>query len=149
MIQQPDSTANASLYERIDQIGVVVHSVDECVRTYEKILGEESFVVVEGEEPALLGDGREIMIAGKLGFAQLGEVQLELIEITSGPSIHVDFLEKNGEGIHHVGMLVSDFEERIERFKEMGIGVLQQGTGMNRYAYMDTSPVILELIESV
>jgi len=137
-----------SLFERVDQIGVVVRNVDECIRTYEKIFGEGTFVVIEGEEPAVLADGREVMIKGKLAFAQLGPVQLELIEIKGGPSIHVDFLENNGEGIHHVGVYVPDYDERIEKFRKMGINVLQQGKGMRRYAYLDTKPVMLELIEN-
>ena len=140
------SESNGSLFERVDQIGIVVRDVDECVRNYEKIFGEESFVVVEGEEPAVLADGREVMIKGKLGFAQLGPVQLELIEIKDGPSIHVDFLKKNGEGIHHVGIYISGFDERIEEFRKMGIKVLQQGKGMRRYAYLGTKPLMLEPI---
>ena len=147
-MEQSEGKPNASIFQRVDQIGVVVRDVDECVRNYEKIFGKESFSVIEGEEPAVLGDGREITIKGRLAFAQLGAVQLELIQIIEGPSIHVDFLETNGEGIHHVGMYVPDFDERVEGFKKMGIQVLQQGKGMRRYAYMDTKPVMLELIEN-
>lgn len=143
-MKEPDK----SLFDHVDQIGVVVRDVDECVRNYEKIFGKDSFVVVEGEEPSVLGDGREIMIKGKLAFAQLGSVQLELIEIKEGPSIHVDFLETNGEGIHHIGAYVSDFDNEIEKFRQKGITVLQEGKGMRRYAYLDTEPVILELIEA-
>lgn len=135
------------LFGRIDQVGVVVRSVDETIRNYEPIFGKDAFVVVEGEAPATLGDGREIMIKGKLAFLQLGEVQLELIEIKDGPSVHVDFLERCGEGIHHVGVYVPDFDKRLEEFRTRGIGILQQGQGARRYAYMDTKPVILEFIE--
>ncbi len=142
------SQSNTSLFERVDQIGVVVRDVDACIRAYEKILGEGAFVSIEGEEPAILGDGREIMIRGKLAFAQLGPVQLELIEIKGGPSIHVEFLETNGEGIHHIGVYVSDFDERLEKFRKLGVNVLQQGKGMRRYAYLDTKPIMLELIEN-
>jgi methylmalonyl-CoA/ethylmalonyl-CoA epimerase len=138
---------NGMLFDRIDQVGVVVHSVDECVRTYEKIFGQGAFVVVEGEGQATLADGREVVIKGKLAFAQLGPVQIELIEIKEGPSVHVDFLKKNGEGIHHLAEYVSDFDEAVERFRKVGIKVLQLGSGMRRYAYMDTKPFILELIE--
>jgi len=144
---EQENQANDSLFSRIDQVGVVVRSVDETVRHYETIFGEDAFVVVEGEAPATLGDGREIKIRGRLAFVQLGEVQLELIEIKDGPSIHVEFLERCGEGIHHVGMYVSDFDRRIQEFRERGIGVLQRGQGARRYAYMDTKPVIVELIE--
>ena len=115
---------NDSLFGRIDQVGIVVRSVDETIRNYEPIFGKDVFVTVEGEAPATLGDGREVMIKGKLGFLQLGEVQLELIEIKDGPSIHVDFLERYGEGIHHVAMYVTDFDEKLEEFQKKGIGIL-------------------------
>lgn len=142
------SQSNESLFERVDQIGVVVRDVDACILAYEKILGEGAFVTIEGEEPAVLGDGREVMIKGKLAFAQVGPVQLELIQILGGPSIHVEFLENGGEGIHHIGVYVPDFDERLEKYREMGINVLQQGKGIRRYAYLDTKPIMLELIEN-
>ncbi len=142
-----ENTSQSSLFERVDQVGIVVRDVDECVGYYEKLFGKGSFVVVEGESPAVMADGSEAVIKGRLAFAQLGPVQLELIQILDGPSIHVDFLESEGEGLHHVGVYVSDFDERLERFREKGIGVLQRGEGMRRYAYLDTKPVILELIE--
>ncbi|MBI4830427.1 MAG: VOC family protein, partial [Candidatus Lindowbacteria bacterium] len=101
MMEDTSDKLKGSIFNRIDQVGIVVRDVDECVRSYEKIFGEGAFVTVEGEEPATLADGREVAIKGKLAFAQLGPVQIELIEIKEGPSIHVDFLRTNGEGIHH------------------------------------------------
>lgn len=148
MMEQADQKPGAPLFGRIDQIGVVVSSVDECVRRYEQIFGEGSFVVVEGEAPAKLGNGQEVMIKGKLAFLQLGPVQVELIEILDGPSIHLDFLKNHGEGIHHVAMYVSDFDDRLAEFRTKGLRVLQQGQGLRRYAYLDTKPFVLELIES-
>ena len=146
-MNQPEGQAANSLFDRVDQVGIVVRNVDESIKYYEQIFGKDAFVVIEGEAPATLADGREVMITGKLAFAHLGPLQIELIEIKKGPSVHVDFLETNGEGIHHIAMNVTDFDERLERFKQKGIGVLQQGQGMRRYAYLDTKPLILELIE--
>lgn len=145
---EPEGKASDPLFGRVDQIGIVVRDVDECVKHYEKFFGEGTFVVVEGEGPATLADGREVLITGKLAFAQLGPIQIELIQIKEGPSVHVDFLENRGEGIHHIAIHVSDFDERLKRFRQQGIEILQQGRGMHRYAYMDTKPIILELIES-
>jgi hypothetical protein len=143
-----ENAAQGSLFGRVDQVGIVVRDVDSSVKEYEKFFGEGSFAVFEGEQPAILGDGREIMIKGRLAFAQLGDVQVELIQILEGPSIHVDFLEQNGEGIHHVGVYTPTFDSDLEGFEKKGIGILQQGTGIRRYAYMDTKPFILELIEA-
>ena len=142
-----DNIALDSLFGRVDQVGIVVRDAEKSAKYYEKFFGVDSFSFMEAEATAILGDGREIAIRGKLGFAQLGPVQIELIEIISGPSIHVDFLEKNGEGIHHIGVFTPDLDRDIARFKEEGIDVLQAGAGGMRYAYMDTKPFILELIE--
>ena len=146
-----DTTSTQSsdqLFTSITQVGIVVRDVDECVSNYEKIFGKDSFVVVEGEGEATLADGRDVTIKGKLGFCQLGPIQLELIQILDGQSCHVDFLRENGEGIHHVATEVTDLDKEIEKYREQGIGLLQRGRSLRRYAYMDTKPIILELIEN-
>jgi len=147
-MEQADTQSNDRLFTNIEQVGIVVHDVDECISEYEKIFGKDSFVVAEGEGTATLAAGRDVTIKGKLAFCQLGPVQLELIQILDGESCHVDFLNESGEGIHHVATYVSDLDKEIERFRERGIGVLQSGQGLRRYAYVDTKPIILELIEN-
>ena len=147
-MEQPENIPNVPLVGAINQIGIVVRDVDECVKNYEKFFGEGSFAIMEGEASAILADGREVNIKGKLAFAQLGPVQVELIEIKEGPSIHVDFLKEHGEGIHHVAVYTDDFDRDVEIFRKKGVGVLQMGPGLRRYAYMDTKPFILELIEA-
>ncbi len=141
------SGAGPPLFDHIDQIGVVVRDVGESIGYYENFFGKGAFTVIEGEAPATLADGTEEKIKGKLAFLQLGPIQLELIEIKEGRSAHVDFLEQNGEGIHHLGIYVSDFDERMEHFRKRGIDVIQSGQGLRRYAYLDTRPIILELID--
>jgi catechol 2,3-dioxygenase-like lactoylglutathione lyase family enzyme len=148
-MEQPQDQINERLVDRVDQIGFVVRDVDEFVKSYEKILGEGAFVVAEGEAPATLADGREVMVHGRLAWAQLGSVQLEVIQIIQGPSVHLDFLEEHGEGMHHLGIYVADFDETLKKCRERGIDVLQHGQSLRRYAYLDTKPVILELIENV
>ncbi len=147
-MEQENNQPDGRLFANITQVGVVVHDVDESVSTYEKIFGKDSFVVVEGEGTATLGDGRDVTIKGKLAFCQLGPVQLELIQILEGESCHVDFLKENGEGIHHIATEVANLDEEIEKFRAKGVEVLQRGFGLRPWAYMDTKPIILELIES-
>jgi methylmalonyl-CoA/ethylmalonyl-CoA epimerase len=135
-------------FTTVDQVGIVVRDVEATARVYEAFLGEGAFNIVEGEAPAVLADGRETMIKGRLGFAHLSSLQIELIQILDGESVHVDWLEKNGEGIHHLGRYTSTFDEDLEKFRKLGIGILQRGQGMRRYVYLDTRPFILELIEN-
>ena len=147
-MEQENNKPDEPLFTNITQVGVVVHDVDESISQYEKIFGKDSFVVVEGEGTARLADGSDVTVNGKLAFLQLGPVQLELIQILEGETCHVDFLKENGEGIHHIATEVSNLDEEIERFRAKGIEVLQRGVGMRNWAYMDTKPLILELIET-
>jgi len=136
------------LFPGVDQIGIVVHDVEAIARAYEAFFGEGAFNIIEGEAPAVLGDGRKINIRGRLAFAHLGPLQIELIQILEGESVHVEYLERFGEGIHHLGRYTSTFDDDLEKFRKLGINVLQQGQGMRRYAYLDTKPFVLELIEN-
>ena len=77
---------------------------------------------------------------------------LELIEPVSGPSAWRDFLESNGQGIHHIAFQVRDMDEQIAVFEGKGLSLLQQGRFPGGcYAYLDTAVelgAILELLEN-
>jgi methylmalonyl-CoA/ethylmalonyl-CoA epimerase len=135
------------LCNSIDQVGVVVCDIDKSIKDFEKIFGKNIFEIIEGEPVRIFEDGREVKIKAKAAFANLGNIQLELIEIIKGPAIHTQWLEKRGEGIHHVGVYVSDFDKSLKEFTDAGIKILHLGRGRMRYAYMDTKPFCIEIIE--
>ena len=137
------------LFNRIDQIGLVVYNVDKYVKYYEKFFGKDVFQIFEGESIRIFEDGREEKIRGKAAFAKLGNIQIELLEITEGPAIHVEWLRERGEGIHHLGMFVSDFEKSLKTFQDAKIPILHLGRARSRFAYMDTKPFALEIIETL
>lgn len=145
---QENKKQDEPLFTNVTQVGVVVKDVDETIRQYEKIFGKDAFVVAEGEGTARLADGSDATVKGKLAFLQLGPVQIELIQILDGETCHVEFLKESGEGIHHIATEVRNLDEEIEKFRARGIEVLQRGVGMRNWAYMDTKPLILELIET-
>ena len=127
----------------VGQIGVVVRDVEKAIEYYSKF-GLGPFQVVE-----IAGEVGSKMVKAKLAFAQMGQVQLELIEIVEGETIHTEFLKKRGEGLHHLGFFVEDLEKEVDRWKKQGVGVLQAIEGF--FAYMDTAKiggVILELISA-
>jgi methylmalonyl-CoA/ethylmalonyl-CoA epimerase len=132
--------------DRIDQIGVVVKDLDQQVKHLEKIFGG-SFEVLEGEPTRLFENGRVEKIKAKVAFLRLANIQIELLQIIEGPAIHSEWLKERGEGIHHVGIFVDNFEEKLKEFKDKGYKVLHEGKGRMRYAYLDTKPFVLELIE--
>ncbi|MFW9939583.1 MAG: hypothetical protein ACFFFT_00985, partial [Candidatus Thorarchaeota archaeon] len=59
-----------------------------------------------------------------------------------------EFLDQGKEGFHHIRSSVDDLETVIEKFKEVGIGVLQKGTIItSTYAYMDTEAILGTILE--
>jgi methylmalonyl-CoA epimerase len=131
------------LFSRVDQIGVVVKDVEKTAKFYEKLLKQEPLPPIEFET-----DNVKL----KIVFFQLGEVQLELIQVLEGENVHTKFLREKGEGLHHVGFFVKNLEEELAALKNEGIEVLWRGEalGVTKFAYLDTEKtlgIVLELIQ--
>jgi len=132
-----------SVFSKVGQIGIVVKDLEKTLKFCEKILGVKSFSTVDRD----LGHARL-----KTGFFWLGNVQIELIQVVKGRTIHSKFLEEKGEGIHHLAFFVKDIEKELDNLKKKGIEVLERGEvlGVAKYAYLDTEKTlgfILELIQ--
>jgi catechol 2,3-dioxygenase-like lactoylglutathione lyase family enzyme len=140
---------------RVRQIGIVVRDMDKAIGYFETVLGLGPWAVFEGEPVWCRENDREVTYKGKMALAQSGSVQLELIQILEGRSLYSDLLG-DGEGIHHLGFFVRDFEARMRAAREAGIPVLQHALlkklGLTiEYAYLDTTEtggVITEYIKS-
>jgi len=127
----------------VDQIGIVVRDIDKVIASWSKLFGvgpwtfrDLSFKDAEGRP-----------LKARLAFASLGSVQLELIQPVEGRIFHSEFLDKHGEGLHHLGFFVDDFEGEVNNLLAQGAKVLSSGPGS--YAYFDTGGpggVIYELI---
>ncbi len=134
----------------VSQVGVVVEDLDRAASFLESNFGLGPFRVEELEAPNVWDRGEEKHIKARLGFATMGQVELELIHIVEGDSVHLEFLREHGEGIHHLGFRVTDFEAKLAQAKAMGFEVLQTGPVGRFYAYLDTrreGGLIFELIE--
>lgn len=132
-----------NLFSKVDQIGVVVRDVEKAARMYEKVLKQEPLPPIEFET-----DNVKLRIV----FFQLGEVQLELIQVLEGENIHTKFLKEKGEGLHHLGFFVKDLEKELAVLKKEGMEVLWRGEalGVAKFAYLDAGKflgVTLELIQ--
>jgi len=140
---------------KLGQVGIVVRDIDETISYYKEAFGIGPWAVFTGEPVECVERGERITFKGKMAMAQTGRVELELIQILEGRSFHSDFLEERGEGIHHIGFFVNDFDERMAAVRDAGIEVLHQGLlkqmGLTiKYAYLETTTiggVIIELIE--
>ncbi len=132
-----------SKFSKVDQIGIVVKDMEATMKFYERMFGIDPFPTVESNiNSAKL----------KIGLFQLGEMQIELIQVLEGETIHSKFIEKRGEGLHHLGFFVEDIEKELARLEKRGVKVLERGTflGVVEFAYLDTEKslgVVLELIQ--
>ncbi len=99
----------------INHIGIAVSSIDEQRPFYENTLG----AVFEGEE--VVADQKV-----KVGFFKIADVRLELLEPTDPSSTVAAFIEKRGQGLHHVAYTVDDIEARIAELKDEGVRMIDE-----------------------
>src|SRR3970282_1606704 len=97
----------------IAHIGIAVRSVDEASRFFEQVLGlrRERTEVVETER-------------AKVAFFPVGGTEIELVEGTEPGNPLERFLEKRGEGIHHVCLEVANLDETMGRLRGAGVSSL-------------------------
>ncbi|WHY75979.1 methylmalonyl-CoA epimerase [Neobacillus sp. WH10] len=131
------------MIKKVDHIGIAVKSLDETLPFYTEVLKLSLLGVEEVESQKV-----------KVAFLQAGETKLELLEPTSVESSIATFIEKRGEGIHHVALGVTSIKERISEMKEKGIRMIDEaprpGAGGANIAFMhpkSASGVLYELCE--
>lgn len=128
---------------KIDHIGIAVKSIDKALEFYNKQMG----LNCEGTEYIIT---QEVRVA----FLPIGDSEIELLEPTGEKSAVTRFIEKRGEGIHHIAFRVSNIEEEIERLKGLGIQFIDEtpsyGAGGASIAFIhpkSTGGVLVELCE--
>lgn len=133
----------AEIGARIDHLGIAVRSLDDALRFYEGSLG-------------LRATTRETVAQEKVNVAMLplGEPRIELLEANGLDSVIAKFIEKRGEGLHHVALRVPDLLKAVERLRSSGARILNDpraGAGGHLYAFVhpaSTGGVLLELIQA-
>ena len=127
----------------VNHIGIAVRSIDAQRGFYEGILG----AVFEGVE--VVADQKV-----RVGFFRVGEIRFELLEPTEPTSTIAAFLEKRGEGLHHVALTVERIEDRIAELKQAGVRMIDDaprpGAHHMRIAFLhprSTFGVLTELCE--
>ena len=127
---------------QIDHLGIAVRSLDEALRFYTDQLGFElSF--------------RETVQAEKVNVAMLpaGGPRIELLEASQPDSVIAKFIDKRGEGLHHVAVKVPDLAAAVDRLKSSGARLLnepREGAGGHLYVFVHPASaggVLLELIQ--
>jgi methylmalonyl-CoA/ethylmalonyl-CoA epimerase len=118
-----------AILKKVDHIGIAVKNLDETIPYYTDTLG---LSVLKIEEVA-----SEFV---RVAFIDAGNVKLELLEPMSEQSAIHAFIEKKGEGIHHIAFGVAGIEERMHELREKGVRVLNEqpklGAGGAQVAFL-------------
>jgi 4-hydroxyphenylpyruvate dioxygenase-like putative hemolysin len=134
--------------DKVNQVGIVVRDMDKAIRNYWEIFGISFPKVVVPDYFNRVYRGKPGNFRMKIGLAMMGEVQIELIQPLEGKTIYGEFLERWGEGIHHLGFDLNNLDERVAAFQELGIGVLMSGERVGgKFAYMDTEGTVGIIVE--
>ena len=130
-----------------DQMCIVVRDIEKAVEYYSSIFGWGPFYITETEprDAAFWGDMTHYRL--KLAFAQLGPIEIELIQVLEGETAHTKFLEEKGEGLHHLRFVVDDLDGLLEKLAEEGIEPIWRWGNVVLLNSDETGGVIFELIQ--
>lgn len=99
----------------IDHIGVAVKSLEDSIPLFENLLGTECYSVEEVKDQFV-----------KTAFFKVGETKIELLESTNQEGPISSYIEKFGEGIHHIAFSVQNAEEALISAKENGFRLIDR-----------------------
>ena len=99
----------------IEHIGIAVNSLDEAIPFYEKAFGLTCYAVEEVQEQKV-----------KTAFFQVGATKIELLESTDPEGPIGKFLEKKGEGVHHIAFAVDDLSKSLLEVEAAGVKLIDR-----------------------
>jgi methylmalonyl-CoA epimerase len=135
------------VFKEVLQVCMVVKNLDEALKRYWEVcaIGPwEIYTLDSSDMQDVTIRGHKAEFSMKVALTNVGNMQLELIEPLDDKSIYSEFLEKHGEGLHHIACAVDDYDDTISRLKDKGIGILQGGItkeGLG-FAYLDTQEAL-------
>lgn len=112
------------MYKRLTHIGIAVKSLEASGDLFSKLFGMEAGHTEEVQEQKV-----------KATFFKIGEGGIELLEPTSPDSTIARFIEKRGEGIHHLSFEVDDLDAEIRRLKAEGFQMIDEKPRMGADGY--------------
>jgi len=130
---------------KVEHIGLAVKSLETAIPLFEKLLNTECYKteIIESESV-------------NTAFFKQGETKIELLESTSTDGIITRFIEKKGEGMHHIAFEVADLAAEMQRLKEEGFTLLNEtpkpGADNKLVCFLHpkgTSGVLIELCQEI
>jgi methylmalonyl-CoA/ethylmalonyl-CoA epimerase len=149
-------TATAPLQNAtLCQIGFIARDAEQTARKFSRLLGippDEPILTDDYEKARTEHRGQPTRAKAKLIFFHLGQVSIEIIEPIGGPSTWKEFLDRHGDGVHHIAFTVQSTGRTAAALAELGVPSIQKGVFEGgSYNYVDAEKdlgVILELLDS-
>lgn len=133
------------IMQKIEHIGIAVKDIEKSNTLFASLFGEKHYKIED-----VISEGV------KTSFFQVGTNKIELLEATSAESPIAKFIEKKGEGIHHIAFAVDDIKSEIQRLKKEGFTVLNEnpkkGADNKLVAFLhpkSTNGVLVELCQDI
>ena len=130
------------MIKKIDHIGIAVNSIEDAVKLYTDVLGLKLKDIEVVEEQKV-----------KTAIIPVGESKIELIESTDPEGVIAKYIEKRGEGMHHLALEVSNIQETLETLQEKDIPLIdkepRKGVEDSSIAFLHPkgTKVLIELVE--
>ncbi len=128
---------------KINHIGIAVNSIKDTLGLYTDLLG----LKLKGTEVV---EDQKV----KTAIIQVGESEIELLESTHPEGTIAKYIEKKGEGIHHLALEVSDIDQTLEMLQKKGVPLIDEkprkGVEGTRIAFLHPKgmKILLEIVES-
>ena len=128
---------------KINHIGIAVNSIDEAVKLYTDVLGLKVKDIEVVQEQKV-----------KTALIPVGESKIELIESTDSEGTVARFIERRGEGLHHLAFEVSDIQDTLGTLVSKGIALIDEkprkGVENTNVAFLHPkgTKVLMEMVES-
>lgn len=103
----------------IEHIGIAVKDLEKAILTYEQLLGTPCYKREFVEEQKV-----------ETAFFKIGESKVELLQGTTDRSVITRYVEKRGEGIHHIAYAVDDIYKAIQEYESAGFRILGKGVSI-------------------
>jgi len=131
--------------EKLEHIGIAVKNIDQSNLLFSQLLGRNHYKIEEVESEGV-----------RTAFFEVSGVKIELLEATRPDSPIASFIEKRGEGIHHLAFEVNNLESSLAEYEQKGFNLINKepklGADNKRIAFLhpkSTQGVLIELCESV
>ena len=93
----------------IEHIGIAVSNLEEAIRYYEQVLGLECYALEEVKDQKV-----------RTAFFRVGETKIELLESTEADGPVGKFIEKRGQGVHHIAFAMDDTDQALKEAEAKG-----------------------------